>query len=231
MTEKVVCIIPGKGGSTRFPRKNVYPLLGKPLIAYTIEAAKESDLFNDIYVSTEDEEIKEVSQKYGASVPYLRPEYLSKDPAGVVDVCLHMLDYLGQQGKVYDTLIILLPTSPLRNKDDIKNAYEKFLSSKENFLMSVCEFEHSPYRSMRLNEDGTLKPNYEQYIKLKSQELPKSYRVNGAITIVNIESFKKEKSYFTYPLQSYVMPVERSVDIDNISDLLYAEYLLKCIKS
>ena len=115
MKKEFLCIIPAKGGSMRLARKNVADLCGRPLISYTIEAAKKSGLFEEVYVSTEDEEIAEVSRSFGATVPYKRPAELAKDLAGVVDVCLHMIEYLEQKGKSFATLFILLPTSPLRS--------------------------------------------------------------------------------------------------------------------
>lgn len=221
-----LCIIPAKGASTRLKRKNVVNLCGKPLLYYTVENAKKSKLFADIYVSTEDDDIKKVAESLGAIVPYKRPEELSHDPAGVVDVCLHMIEHLEREGKEFETLYILLPTSPLCTHGDILAARDIFNSSEAKVLMSVTEYDHTPFSALALDEEGFLTPHFEEYIAKKSQEVPRAFRCNGAVTILDIEEFKRQREYYFYPLVSYVMPFDRSVDIDTAEDLKLAEYLL-----
>jgi N-acylneuraminate cytidylyltransferase/CMP-N,N'-diacetyllegionaminic acid synthase len=228
LKRELLCIIPAKGASTRLKRKNIIDLCGKPLIYYTIEAARKSGLFKDIYVSTEDTEIKTIAEAFGAVVPYLRPEELSRDPAGVVDVCFHMIEYLEEKGEHYKTLCILLPTSPLRTESDILSALETYGASEAKVLMSVLEYEHPPFAALELDDKSFLSPCFPDYIELKSQETPKAYRSNGAITIIDIEEFKKQRRYYFYPMSAYIMPWERSVDVDNYSDLKLAEFLMGC---
>jgi CMP-N-acetylneuraminic acid synthetase len=228
LKEEFLCIIPAKGASTRLKKKNIIPLCGKPMIYYTIDAARKSGLFRDIYVSTEHAEVKKISESLGAVVPYKRPRELSIDPAGVVDVCLHMIDYLESRRKFYETLFILLPTSPLRTAADIRSSLKAYNSSKAKVLMSVSEYEHTPFAALKMDGKGFLAPYFPAYIGKKSQEMPKAYRPNGAITILDIEEFKRQMAYYFYPMSAYVMPPERSVDVDNPIDLKFAEYIMGC---
>lgn len=226
MTEDYLCIIPAKAASTRIKKKNIVDLCGRPLIYYTIEAAKASALFKDIYVSTEDDKVKTIAESFGAIVPYKRPEELSRDPAGVVEVCLHMIDFLEKKGKLFKALCILLPTCPLRTAEDIHLAVETYHVSDAKVLMSVSEFNHSPFFSLRMDDKGMLSPYFPEFITKKSQEIPKVYRCNGAITILDMAEFKRQKRYYFYPMASYIMPLEKSVDIDTYIDLKLAECIM-----
>ncbi|WP_347272938.1 acylneuraminate cytidylyltransferase family protein [Candidatus Kuenenia sp.] len=227
LSEEFLCIIPAKGTSNRLKRKNIAMLNGKPLIAYAIDAAKKTGIFKEIFVSTEDDEIKRIAEDYGAIVPYIRPEYLSKDPAGVVEVCLHMINYLEGIGKFYKTLFILLPTSPLRTDADIISALNNFATSDAKVLMSVSEYMHTPFAALKADDRGYLSPYFPKLINLKSQKMPKAYICNGAVTILDITEFKMQKNYHFYPMASYIMPWERSIDVDNEIDLKFAEFIMK----
>jgi CMP-N,N'-diacetyllegionaminic acid synthase len=226
LSENLLCIIPAKGSSTRLKRKNIAMLCGKPMIAYSIEAARDAGIFDEIFVSTDDEEIKNISESLGAVVPYKRPEALSRDPAGVVDVCLHMIEYFEKNGKFYETLFILLPTSPLRTAEDIISALNVYRKSGVKVLMSVSEYAHPPFSALKLDNNGYLTPYFPDYINLKSQQMPKAYICNGAITILEVSEFKRKKNYYFYPMAAYIMPREKSVDIDNTIDLKFAQYLM-----
>jgi len=224
-TGRVLALIPAKGKSTRLPRKNIINFCGKPLLAWTVQAALDTGLFEDVIVSTEDKEIAEVAKTFGANVPFIRPEKLAVDPAGVEVVALDALERLEVLGKNYDTIVILLPTSPLRVASDIEEAVALFRSKNAVSLMSVSEYDHSPYSAYEDDGRGYLKPIFKEMNRLKSQELPKAYRCNGAIHILNVAFFKQEQSYTCSPLLKYVMPRDRSVDIDSIEDLRFAEFL------
>lgn len=218
---KVLCIIPAKGMSTRLKRKNILHIGGKTLLERAIDSAKISNICGRIIVSTEDTEIAKLAESYGAEVPFLRPDHLSVDPAGVVDVMLDVLRNINYDA--FTSLLILLPTCPFRSSVDIQNAYHSYLTTKANFLMSVSEYPHSPYKAMTVNEGGFLQAVFPQFVKLKSQQLQKTFRPNGAIHIVCIKEFIKTKSYFGEPLLSYIMPRERSFDIDTCEDLQEAQ--------
>lgn len=219
-------LIPAKGGSTRLLRKNIRHLGGRPLIEWTIAAALEAGVGRDVIVSTDDGEVADVSRRAGAAVPFVRPAELSRDPAGVVDVALHALAEMEAQGKAYRTLVILLPTCPLRSAADILAARDLFMSSGCAFLMSVSRFDHTPFAALALSGEKTLKPYFPAYIGKKSQEMPAAFRANGAVHIVDVAAFKQSRSYYTEPLAGYEMPIERSVDIDTEFDLTLAEALL-----
>ena len=137
MYKKILAIIPARGGSKGIPHKNIYPLYNRPLIEYTIEAAIKSNRFDDVIVSTDDEEIATASKKAGASVPFMRPENISGDHAKTIDVILHAIDYLNLIGKNYDIVVLLQATSPLRNSDDIKKALDFFIKNDIRSMASA----------------------------------------------------------------------------------------------
>ncbi len=226
---KTLTIIPAKGASTRLARKNILTMQGRSLVQHAYDTAIESGICGDIMVSTEDEEIALHAKNIGAWLPFLRPFDLAIDPAGVEAVALYCLSELEKKGHQYQKLIILLPTCPLRNAQDINNADKLFNELRASRLMSVCEYDHSPYSSwININNsvNSQVKPLFEQHIRKKGQQLGKAYRCNGAIHILDIQEFKITKSYTKQPLCSYVMPRERSVDIDTQDDWMYAEWLM-----
>jgi CMP-N-acetylneuraminic acid synthetase len=221
-----LCLIPAKGGSTRLARKNVVELGGRPLLGWAIDAARDSGMMDRIVVSTEDDAIAGVARKLGVDVPFMRPPHLARDPAGVVDVALHALVTLREQGDDYRTLVILLPTCPYRSAEDICNAVNLFRQQNGKFLMSVSRYEHTPFAAMGIGDDQILRPYFPEYIGKKSQEMPAALRANGAIHVLDVEAFERAGSYYAQPLIGYEMPWERSIDIDTAHDLRLAESLL-----
>lgn len=227
MLRRNLAIIPARSGSKGIKDKNVKELNGKPLIAYTIEVARKSKIFEDIVVSTDSEKYADISKKYGALVPFLREEKLSGDQASSLDVILDVLEKMKQLGKEYDTLILLQPTSPLRTEEDLKQAYEFYLEKKASAVVSVCEMEHSPLWANTLPPSKKI-DNFLRDIGNKNrQQLEKYYRVNGAIYIVNVEYFKKYKNFYQEDSYAYIMSRENSIDIDEEIDFKIAEYLIK----
>jgi len=219
-------IIPAKGTSKRLSRKNILNMYGKSLVQHAYDAALESGVCGDVMVSTEDEEIAQHARELGAWLPFIRPMTLSVDPAGVETVALYCLFELEKLGHVYSKLIILLPTCPLRNSQDIKCANDKFVESKALRLMSVSEYDHSPFSSWVIKGDDQVAPLFEEHYKKKSQQLERVYRCNGAIHILDVDEFKKTESYTMQPLYSYIMPRDRGVDIDTQDDWTYALWLM-----
>lgn len=226
---KTLTIIPAKLGSTRLPQKNIRQLAGKPLILYTIEAALVSGICGEVMVSTESPKVAEIATVAGAIVPFMRPDYLGKDPSGVVDVCLNVLSTYENQGKIFEKLIILLPTSPFRGVNDIRAANKLFEGCDAKFLMSVSECEHSPYGALRAdpNHENRMIACFPEYIGRKRHEVPQSYRANGAICIVNVTAFKEAGTYYGTPLYVYEMPWFRSIDIDTEIDFNFAEFIIE----
>ena len=225
---KYLAVIPARGGSKRLPRKNVLLLNQKPLIAWSIEAALSSSKISETIVSTDDEDIIEISKKQGANVPFVRPSELSTDHADSVSVVLHAINFYKNQGIFIENIILLQPTSPLRISDDINNAITLFEKENANSVVSVCETEHSPLWCNVLPEnlsmDNFINPAYKN---CRSQDLPTYYRINGAIYITKTSVLENEHSFFSDQNSfSYIMPQYRSIDIDSKLDFIIAENIL-----
>ncbi len=225
--DHTIAFIPAKGGSKRFPRKNIAELDGKPLLHWTLDAALQSKVADLIVVSSEDPAVLECARAGGADLALERPQKLARDPAGIVDVALFGLDQLETRGDKFNTLLILPPTAPFRNVDDIREAMRIHAQVRPHFVMSVSPFTHTPFAALLDDEDGTVTPAFPDYFGRKSQELPQAYRPNGAIHVLDIERFRSVRSYLEPPLIPYVMPRERSFDIDTPADLEEASVWLQ----
>ncbi|SHE63383.1 CMP-N,N'-diacetyllegionaminic acid synthase [Caldanaerobius fijiensis DSM 17918] len=226
--QTILALIPARGGSKGVPRKNLRCLSGKPLIAYTIEAALQANFIDKIIVSTDDLEIANVSKKYGAEVPFIRPEALATDEAKGIDVILHAMQWLEDHNEKFDLLILLQPTSPLRDSEDIKNALSLFVRKNADAVVSVCEAEHSPLWMNTLREDLCMKDFIRKEVLNKNrQELETYYRLNGAIYLAKWNYIKQYKSFYGDKTYAYIMSREKSVDIDSEFDLQFAEFLMK----
>jgi len=224
-TSDNVCLIPAKAASTRLPKKNILKIAGKELIYYPIRAAKESGLFGEnIVVSTESEEIGRIAEQHGSKV-HIRDARLAKDPFGVADVADEFLNK-NPEYLVFSNLFILLPTSPMIIADDIVGAFREFSEGGFKYLMSITESDHNSFRSVLLR-DRMISPIFEGKIRKKSQELEITYQINGAVTIVDIPDFLRTKDYFSFPLGAYVMPRERSIDIDTEFDYKVAKIMME----
>ncbi|RGY59143.1 acylneuraminate cytidylyltransferase family protein [Fusobacterium ulcerans] len=225
MKEKILAIIPARSGSKGLKDKNIKMMNGKPLIAYTIEAAQNSKIFEDIIISTDSEKYAEIVKKYGGSVPYLRDKKLANDNAKSSDV---ILDILNRVEKKYDSFIMLQPTSPLRTEKNIIEAYKMYLEKKANSVVSVCEMEHSPLWANILNEERRMDSFLKGIdVNKNRQELETYYRINGALYIANVEYFKKYQDFYYKDSYAYIMEKENSIDIDDELDFKIAEYLIK----
>lgn len=224
-TSKRFCFIPAKAASTRLRKKNILPIQGKALIYYPITNALQSGLFDakDVILSTESEEIKQLAEGYGATVPYLRDEKLARDPYGVVDVILDFLERFPNYQN-YTEICILLPTAPLMLPEDITGSYAVLSEGNFNAVTSVTETEHNALRSIYV-QDGHIEPIFPQHIRKASQLLDLTYRLNGAVTWVNLATFWRERTYFLSPWGAYIMPYNRSVDIDNEEGYRWAKFL------
>ena len=223
-------VITARGGSKRLPTKNVLDLAGKPLIVWTIEAALKSRYIDEFIVSTEDVEIAEISKNYGANVPFMRPKELSADNVHPAEVVIHAVDYfITEQKKEFEYVLLLQPTSPLRNENDIDNAIEFLYSTKADAVVSVCEAEHSPLWYNTLPENLSMKKFLRDDLKGKmSQDLPTYYRVNGAIYISKVKRLMVEGTFFLRDnIFAFLMDVNKSVDIDSLIDFRLAEILMQ----
>ena len=228
MSQNIIAIIPARGGSKGVPRKNIRLLGNKPLIAYTIEVAKNSKYLKRILVSTEDKEIKQIALEWGAEV-IDRPEELAKDETLTIDVLIHVFDYLkSSESFEPDLVVVLQPTSPLRIVEDIDESIRLFLSSKDAIsLVSVTEYEATPFWALKLS-NGFVSPMFdEKYFRMRRQDIPPAYKPNGAIFISKPETLRKYRTFYTPRTLGYIMPPERSIDIDTEFDFMLAEFFLE----
>ncbi len=227
----ILALIPARGGSKGLPGKNILPLDGKPLIAWSIEQALQSNMCDKIVVSTDDEEIAKTARQYGAEVPFLRLRELAADHAKGIDVVLHAMDWHTKQGELFDLLLLLQPTSPLRDAVDIRKAAELFTQKNAEAVVSVCESEHSPLWMNTIGPDLCMKDFLAAAAQNKNrQELNKYYRLNGAIYMGRWDFLEQNQSFFSENTFAYIMPPERSIDIDRELDFRFAEFLLTLMK-
>lgn len=226
----ILGIIPARGGSKGIPRKNIRPVLGLPLIGYTIRSAQESRLLTDCIVSTEDSEIALIAEGLGASVPFVRPSDLATDTATSIDVLKHGLAFMEDAKKIqYDYLMMLQVTAPLRTAEDIDAAIERLLESDADAIVSVCRVDDPhPGKMMRVQE-GQLSPFCPElwHERVRRQELPPVYFLNGAIYLVRTSVLREQDSIWGKKTLALEMPPERSVNIDAEMDLIHLETVLK----
>lgn len=223
MNKTFLAIIPARGGSKRLPRKNVLDLSGKPLIAYSIEAGLKSKYISKVVVSSDDKEILQVSQNFGADI-IKRPDELASDTATTFDAIEHTIKSLEK----YDYIVLLQPTSPLRNEKHIDEAIELLELKKADAIISVCETDHSPLWCNILNEDLSM-TNFlsKELLNKRSQDLPKYYRLNGAIYVCKTDKLLENKGFFLEDkVTAYIMDRKSSIDIDNEIDFKLAQFCL-----
>lgn len=229
----IIAIIPARGGSKGIPKKNIRILHGKPLIAWTIETALSTSCLKRVIVSTDDEEIAEVAKKYEADVPFLRPKEYAQDDTTDMPVYEHTLHWLEENERyIPDIVVWLRPTAPLRISEDIENAVDILIKAGTDWVRSVCEVNHHPYWMYRL-ENGRMEPFIEgisigKYIR--RQLLPPAYKINGVVDVAWRSTILGKKLLYAGNMQAYVMPVERSVDVDTEMDFVFLEaYMEKTI--
>lgn len=224
---KILAIIPARGGSKGLPGKNIRTIAGKPLIAWSIDAAKESHYVDELIISTDSIEIAAIAKDWGAQVPFQRPAVLATDEAKTIDVILHAINLAQSSSSHFNLVLVLQPTSPLRTGEDIDNAVELFFEKNASAVVSVCKTEHHPWWSNTLPRNGHMK-NFlrPDIINTNRQALPTYYRLNGAIYLADIYFLKQKKSFITEGTFAYLMPLDHSVDIDNAIDFKLAETLL-----
>jgi CMP-N-acetylneuraminic acid synthetase len=224
--KRVLALIPARGGSKGIPKKNIIDVSGRPLIYYTIDASLKSHYIDETIVSTDSEEIAEISRENGAKVPFLRDETISNDTAKSIDVVIDAINKMKEQGERVDILIFLQPTSPLRTTADIDGALETFIENDSKPLTSVVENDKYPLL-IRTIENGTLHSLLSKNSSVRRQDITKTYYVNGAIYIIKIEDIKPDTS-LNDGLVPYFMSKRNSCDIDDYDDLELVNYYLNC---
>ena len=222
---QIVTVIPARGGSKGILRKNIVDICGKPMIYYTIQAAIDSTQIDRIIVSTDDPEIAKISEEFKAEV-FLRPKDLAEDNTSMVDVILNVIAKLEVDNTLPDMIMLLQPTSPLRKTIDIDNAIALFLEKSPDMVISVSEYEHSPFWGLQIR-DTYLEPLFKDENEIPNrQQLEPIYYPNGAIFLFNPHMMLKKRTFYPEKSIPYIMPKERSIDIDDSIDLEFVKCLM-----
>lgn len=224
-----LCIIPARGGSKRIPRKNIKDFLGKPIIAYSIEAAIKSGLFEEVMVSTDDEEIAGVARQYGASVPFLRSAETSNDYATTVDVLLEVVDKYKEQGQNFDTICCLYSTAPFVTSDRLKEASSQ-ISDTIDACFTIVQYSYPIQRSLRINEDNCVVMKFPEYLKSRTQDLEKVYHDAGQFYFVKTDVLVKEKTVWCKRTAPLILSELEVQDLDTLTDWQLAEMKYQLIK-
>ena len=223
-----VAIIPARGGSKRIPRKNIKEFCGKPILAYSIEAALHTKLFDEVMVSTDDAEIAEIAKKYGASVPFLRSAETANDFAILKDVLNEVLAKYSELGKKFDEVCCILPTAPLVETDDIVKSHEIFETEKCVSVIPVVKYSYTIFRSLKI-ENGKLVMNWPENYTKRSQDLPNAYHDAGLFYWYSKKYFEEKIAGFGENACPYVLDEEKVQDIDTLDDWKMAEIKYKLI--
>lgn len=224
----MLAIIPARGGSKGLPGKNVRPLCGKPLIAYSIEAALGAKEVDRVIVSTDSPDIARVAGAFGADIPFMRPEELAQDASLAIDTYIYTVERIRrEEGCAVDEIVVLLPTCPLRSSEDIDAAIRLFRAKSADSVISYYEAPHPVQWYKYMDDHGVLRSVLPEDGALANRQSErKSYLPNGAIYVFKYSMLKEQRVYYTDRSYPHIMPRNRSIDIDNIEDFDYAEYLL-----
>ncbi len=220
---RVLAVIPARGGSKEVPGKNIRDAGGKPLIAWTIEAARASTRIDRAVFSSDDAEIIRVARQHGADVPFVREARLADDRAPMQDVVLDAL----ARCPGYEWVVLLQPTSPLRTAADIDGAIDRCVAMKAPSCVTVCEARESPFWMYKLTADARLEPLMGSEAPGQRQDLPPAYLLNGAVYVARVEWLRRERNFVTAETVAYVMPASRSLDIDTEADFHLLQFLLE----
>jgi CMP-N,N'-diacetyllegionaminic acid synthase len=219
----LIALIPARGGSKGIPKKNVKDFCGKPLIAWSIDVALQATEVDRVIVTTDDQEIADISLNFGAEVPFLRPERFATDETPGIEPVLHAISVLPQ----FDWVLVLQPTSPLRITEDIASIVNYAHLNNTNSAVSVVEASNHPHWTYLRNHSGTLSSMSSGNPVSRRQELPRAFALNGALYLAKREWIMESKAFVSNETYGYVMPRERSVDIDSPLDWKWAEFLMR----
>ncbi len=224
-----LAIITARGGSKRIPRKNIKPFLGKPIIEYSIDAAIESGMFQEVMVSTDDQEIVDISTKAGAKVPFMRSEKTSNDYATTLDVLLEVIEEYEKRGKHFDYMCCMYPTAPFVTADAISEAMNILIDKQADTVFPVVKFSFPPQRCM-IVEDGKLKAKWPEYTQTRSQDLEPYYHDCGQFYCINVKSFLEQRKIMMNNVLPFYQDEINVQDIDTMEDWAIAEMKYKIIK-
>ncbi|MCK4650912.1 acylneuraminate cytidylyltransferase family protein [Candidatus Babeliales bacterium] len=219
-----IAIIPARGGSKRIPKKNIIVFYEKPMIAWTIEAAIKTNIFDNVLVSTDDNEIAKIAKNFGAYVPFLRDKYCD-DHSSISQATLYTIEQIEiLLNKKYTTVVQLMPNCPLRNKEDIINSYNNFVKANAKFQISCFKTGWiNPWWSFKINKSFKAEYIFPEALKKRSQDLEALYYPTGAIWIANVSSLKKSESFYTNQTNFFPIDWKSAIDIDNYEDLEMAK--------
>ena len=225
---KSLCIIPARGGSKRIPRKNIKPFMGKPIIAYSIEAALASGLFDEVMVSTDDEEMARVARQYGAKVPFMRSSETANDYATTVDVLTEVIRTYEQRGCSFHTICCLYATAPFVTAERLREASAQ-LSDTIDACFTMVEYSYPIQRSLRVNKEGLVEMTYPEHLKSRSQDLEKIYHDAGQFYFVKTDALLTEKTVWCKRTAPLVLPELEVQDLDTETDWQLAEMKYKLL--
>ena len=221
--EPALCVIPARGGSKRIEKKNSRLFLGKPIIAYSIEAARQSGCFQEIMVSTDDPQIADLARQLGASVPFLRSAQTSGDTAGLAEVLLEVLSQYARAGRQFGIASCVLATAPFLDAHDLETAMGLFAAEHCDGILSVCRYSYPIQRSL-VERGGRLRMRWPRHYRSRSQDLEPSYHDAGQFYIVRTEAFLRQRRLFLRHMLKYELPEIRVQDIDTEEDWRMAEH-------
>lgn len=223
-SKRVIAVIPARGGSKGLPRKNVLDVGGKPMLAWSVEAARRSRYVDRVVLTTDDQEIAEIGKRYGADVPFIRPAELARDDSLIDGVLIHTLDSVAES---YDYIVLLEPTTPLRNAEDIDACISLCNQKGAPACISISEPPHSPYWMVTRQGDATVGLLLgDSLLSSRRQDLPKAYIINGGVYVADTFWYRKKRTFLAPETLGYVMPPERSYDVDLQLDLQTVNMIL-----
>ncbi len=224
-------IIPARGGSKRIPNKNIKLFAGKPIIAYSIEAAQKTNLFDRIIVSTDSEAIANVAIQWGAEVPFLRPSRLADDYTGIDNVMIHALNWFNEnEGSKIKYFCCIFATAPFIRPEDIRRGYDLLKKNKATTAFSVTTFPYPIFRALKVNAEGNLEMFWPEYLNSRSQDLPEAYHDAGQFYWAETKSYLREKRFFSKDALPVILPRYLVQDIDTPEDWETAELMFKAIQ-
>lgn len=226
---KNLCIIPARGGSKRIPRKNIKPFMGKPIIAYSIEAALKSGLFEEVMVSTDDEEFAEVARQYGAQVPFMRSAVTANDFASTEDVLIEVLDEYKKQGKEFDNICCLYSTAPFVTAERLKEAYQMMIDEKVDAVFTVVAYSYPIQRCLHV-VDGKIRMKWPEYQSARSQDLETIYHDAGQFYFGRVSQLHIEKDLWMKNSVPLILPETEVQDLDTMTDWQLAEMKYNLLK-
>lgn len=225
-----LAVIPARGGSKRIPRKNIKSFCGKPMLAWSIEAAQQSGCFDDVIVSTDDQEIAAVAKQYGATVPFIRPAELSDDMTGTSPVVRHAIEALAEQGQIYDKVCCIYATAPFLTGDILLDAMRLLERDSPSYVFSVTSFPYPIQRALRITEQGRAEMRNPEYGPARSQDLEEAFHDAGQFYCGSSESWLAKKGMFNSAALPYVLPRYRVQDIDTPEDWIRAEIMMRALQ-